>query len=116
MNSYRKKIIRKEIVRHRMLIILVGLLLSIFLIFWGGNRLLADQARASDAYETVTVYTSVYINPGDTLWDIADRYMSDYSSDQRACVEELRRLNHMNAEEELKAGGYLLVPGPVSGN
>ncbi len=108
--AVRKKTIRREILHHRTLIVSVGLILAIFLILVGGSRVHANQAQASGAYETATVYTSVYVNPGDTLWDIAERYMGGSSVDHKACVDELRRINHMNAEEDLLAGAYILVP------
>lgn len=57
---------------------------------------------------TIIDYTEVKVSYGDTLWSIADTYMSDYS-DIRKAVHELCRINDITASE-LYAGMTILVP------
>ena len=48
------------------------------------------------------------VSSGDTLWSIADRYMSD-ESDIRKSIYELGKINGISASE-LHAGMTILVP------
>ena len=61
---------------------------------------------------TIQEYTEVKVSSGDTLWSIADTYMS-YNSDIRKAVYQLCQINDMSADQ-LYAGMTILVP--TSGN
>ena len=56
---------------------------------------------------TVPQCTELEVASGDTLWAIADRYMS--GDDIRRSVYELCQLNNISADE-LQAGMTILVP------
>ncbi len=112
MNPYMKKNAKAGALRHRALLLLVGVILASCLIIFGGARR-TRQAQASDEQPTIG-YTSVYVQPGDTLWDIAVTYMDSDVSDCADCVEEIRRINHMTGEDDLRAGSYIIVPVTLS--
>lgn len=57
---------------------------------------------------TAPEYAEIEISSGDTLWSIADTYMSE-SQDIRKSVYELCRINDIDASE-LYAGMTILVP------
>lgn len=63
-----------------------------------------NTASSSTAKE----YREIEISSGDTLWHIAETYMSD-NSDIREAVYELCQLNDMSADQ-LHAGMTILVP------
>lgn len=58
--------------------------------------------------QTITEYDEVKISYGDTLWSIAEKYMSD-SNDIRKSVYQLCQLNDISADE-LYAGMTIIVP------
>ena len=57
---------------------------------------------------TIPQYMELEVSSGDTLWSIADRYMSD-ESDIRKSIYELGKINGISASE-LHAGMTILVP------
>ena len=58
--------------------------------------------KRTNVYETVTV------QPGDTLWSIAERHMDD-SKDIRKFIYEIKKLNNVSADT-LTAGQKLMIP------
>ena len=61
-----------------------------------------DQQRTSDAIEIC--YTSRLIEPGDSLWSIAEETITDgYGS-----VEALKVMNHLDSDT-IHAGQYLMI-------
>lgn len=83
------------------------IVISVFLI--AGNQLKAHEVQASSAYDQHVYYTSVEIQPGDTLWDIADEYMGTMYEEKKDYIREVKRINHMRTDS-IKAGSYLIVP------
>ncbi|MGI6765613.1 MAG: LysM peptidoglycan-binding domain-containing protein [Lentihominibacter sp.] len=57
---------------------------------------------------TVPEYTTVQIEAGDTLWDIAGEHMDD-GTDPRRAVYEICRVNDINAGD-IKPGMILSIP------
>ena len=57
---------------------------------------------------TVQEYMNIEILSGDTLWSIAETYMSD-SDDIRVAVYELCKINDISADQ-LQAGMTIQVP------
>ena len=64
----------------------------------------ADAHNDSQKY-----YTSVYINSGDTLWDIANTYCSVEYRNQQEYIDEVMRLNHLTSYD-IHSGNYLILP------
>lgn len=56
---------------------------------------------------------AVIVRPGDTLWDHARR-MTPAGGDMRATVDELARVNGIDARRSLLAGSRLAVPSAPS--
>ena len=54
------------------------------------------------------VYESVCIETGDTVWDIASRYVSS-GTEIRSLVREIEQLNHISSDF-IYEGQYLIVP------
>ena len=66
----------------------------------------ADSRTAGERYK---YYTSIYVEPGDSLWSIAEEYITvDYQS---ICqyIDEVKEINHLNSDY-LKSGMHLCVP------
>ena len=54
-------------------------------------------------------YTSVQIHQGDTLWSIAETYMTGEYQDIYEYIDEVMEINHMGSDY-LRAGERLCVP------
>lgn len=91
--------------------ILLALLTTVFILLCGliGSSIAGSgqsEAAQNDSYK---YYTSIEIEKGDTLWDIADQYMtSEYGSIQ-SYVDEIKELNHLG-DDDIHAGQYLMIP------
>ena len=69
----------------------------------------AVTARHTQAAQrdTQTSYESVYIDGGDSLWSIAQKYRG--TTDTEHFVTQLKTLNGLSSDR-IQAGSYLLVP------
>ncbi len=93
--------------RSAVVLILAAILCSI-IVFHAG----AFPVSAEDPVSYDIVYSSVEVQPGDTLWSIAGEHMAHTDYSQSAYVEQLRMLNHLH-EDTLYPGAYLVVPVAV---
>ena len=59
--------------------------------------------------DRVKMVTSVEIKKGDTLWDIAQSYITDEYKDVNEYVEEIRVSNGL-CSDTIHAGNYIIVP------
>ena len=65
--------------------------------------------QAAPSKETYKYYTSIQIKSGDTLWEIAGRYMTNEYKDRKEYMKEVCSINHIS-ENEIHAGQFLVVP------
>lgn len=54
-------------------------------------------------------YTSIEIQTGDTLWDIADDYEENGYSTRNSFLKEIQSLNNID-DSEITSGCYLIIP------
>ena len=87
----------------RFIIFITIVLLGILTVF--NMTMGADQANG----ETVQKYITVEVAAGDTLWDIADEYMSDTDSDMRHAVYTLQKFNELDTAN-VNIGQQIKVP------
>lgn len=86
----------------------IALLLFICLISFSGG-ILAHAMERRDTPETrYKYYTSIRIEPGDTLWEIAERYLCEESGSRETYIQELRQINGLSGSQ-IRAGQYLTV-------
>lgn len=85
-------------------IISVAMLVVACFLLTGTIRAQAASTEASYKY-----YTSICIRKGDTLWSIANTYMSDEYHDIHEYIQEVRELNHIE-DSEIHYGQYITVP------
>ncbi|MEN6413101.1 MAG: LysM domain-containing protein [Veillonellales bacterium] len=63
----------------------------------------------SRAFVDTTTYETVYVNPGDTVWQIAAKYTTP-KDDIREVVFEIRRINKLDNNAKVYPGQTLRVP------
>lgn len=54
-------------------------------------------------------YTSIMVQQGDSLWSIADVYITSEYHDKDDYINEVKKLNHLNSND-IHAGEYLMIP------
>ena len=102
--SRRKKLRRKQIRRNRRISLCISILSVSFLliIFFCNFKVIAEKPA------TYKYYTEVRVDRGDTLWSIADRFMTEEYTSRRAYVREIPKINNLGCEAQY--GQRILVP------
>ena len=94
----------ERIVRNRKIALTVGITLTVIIAF----LFMSSRAAAENSRPVYTYYTSYEIQSGDTLWTIADQFMTPEFSDKEAFIENIKSLNHIGGDN-ITAGKYLVI-------
>ena len=94
----------ERIVRNRKIMLAIGIIISIIIAF----MLYSNRAVAENSRPVYTYYTSYEIQSGDTLWSIADQFMTPEQSDKEAFIDNIKKLNHIGGEN-ITAGKYIVI-------
>ena len=99
---------RRDVVRDERIILSSLIFITVAIILgccmFGSIRTEAAPYEVSQKY-----YTSIQINSGDTLWTIADKYMTDEYADKNDYIREVCNINHISGDS-IHSGQYLTVP------
>ena len=68
------------------------------------------KGKAQSSEQKFKYYTSVQLQSGDTLWDLADQYMDKEMNTRTSFIAEVKSINHISDENEIIAGKLLIVP------
>lgn len=106
---YKKRLARQIGVRRRCIMILMTICL-IFICTVSYHSIKSSANTGNDELN-FKYYTSIMVAYGDTLWELADEYI-DYNEykDKEAYIAEVKNINHLDADSDIKAGQYLIVP------
>ena len=55
-------------------------------------------------------YARIEVKYGDTLWSIAGQYMDKEHYTRNSYVKEIKSINHVHDENEIKEGQMLIIP------
>lgn len=91
------------VMRRKMILFLV-----IAFAFLAGFIFFSSLSKAESSRPIYTYYTSYQIQDDDTLWSIADKYMTVENSDKSAFIKNIKSMNHM-LDDNIKAGDYLII-------
>ncbi len=84
-------------------IITFFVLIALFLV--PARKVNASVSNADAKYRI----TSIVIEKGDTLWDLAKEYYTSDFSSIKEYIKEIKRLNGLK-NDNITAGNYLLIP------
>ena len=98
--------IRKSVYKNYIMIVLS---LSMVLFFFVGSSILVSGRIQNTKEMRVKYYTSIKIQKGDTLWSIAEEYMTQEYENTRDYIDEIIRLNHLSSDK-IHYGKFLVVP------
>ena len=94
--------------RKRYLITCLSVMATCCIILLGT---ISYDAICSNAGSGFKYYTGIIVESGDTLWNLADKYIDyNYYKDKHAYISEIKRMNHLEENEDLYAGQFLVVP------
>ena len=92
--------------RKKITIIVAIIVLSV--IYLGVTNKDASEADATTA--STKYYTSISVESGDSLWNIADEYMTDEYSSTQEYIDEVVSINNLTNASSITAGTNLLIP------
>ena len=98
---------RERAVKMQKRIIFITLVTIVSLIILLGSSIHA-LANSNDNRPVNKYYTSITVEDGDTLWDIADEYISGYNVDKAEYVNEISELNNLS-DGNIHAGQSIVV-------
>ncbi len=96
----------KKMRKERRVLVLAVVLLMATCLFIAFSGLHTVTATAPEAYK---YYTHLTVEEGDSLWDIAGRYMGHEYKCRAAYIKEVKEINHLNSSC-IYAGTVLVVP------
>lgn len=70
---------------------------------------ISTQVIAEKSPSREKLVTSVRIEKGDTLWSVAERYMTEEYSDINTYIKEIKRSNGLTSDV-IHEGAYIIVP------
>lgn len=96
----------KVMIQKRVLALVGILIISLFVLLGSCIRTFASSYRFHPMHK---YYTSIQIENGDNLWNLADRYTVDGVYGRDDFIEETCKLNQLSDKDQLHAGDYLVV-------
>lgn len=68
------------------------------------------EAKGSDSsLPRYKYYKTIEVEDGDTLWNIADRYMGSDYKDKKTYIKEVMEMNQLGSENQIYDGQQLTV-------
>lgn len=95
--------------QHILIFTAVTLFLLIACVLIGSNFIGSSNTQANNTKEIYKYYTSIEVQEGDSLWSIADRYITADYPDREAYMQELVALNNLS-DTTIHSGSYLTIP------
>ena len=104
-NSMKKK---PFVIRHSGLLMISFLFILCGCMYFGMTHVSAKETVYQQDLDNQICYTSRLIEPGDSLWSIAEETMTDEYSSVNEYVEVLKSMNHLDSDT-IHAGQYLTI-------
>lgn len=102
MKKYNKK-------RNLNIRVLAGAILLVCLIVFLFFRTASTANAGTENSVRYKYYTSIQIENGSSLWDIAQEYMSEEYPSAEEYIQEIKQINHIDGDL-IYAGSYLCIP------
>ena len=98
----RAQIVRRE---RRILALVVIMVIAIAILLGTGINAFASSKESLEYHK---YYTSIQVESGDTLWSIADQYMTGCDMDKQSYIDGVCQLSHLS-DGRIHRGDYLIV-------
>lgn len=108
-NIFRKKRYRRK--KKNMSFIFIALLLGIFIGWFLGKQQVVSVSANSNTNHMprFKYFTSLEIENGDTIWDIAKENITEEYDSINDYIKEIKQCNNLSSDR-ITAGHYLLIP------
>lgn len=107
LRSYRRVLRLRRARRQKLVLGFVTVFAAICMVLICSLSYRAIRSNASSSFK---YYTSITVNTGDTLWNIADEYIDyDFYKNKNSYISEVKHINHLE-EDTISAGQTLVVP------
>ena len=94
--------------RNKMMPVLFAILATVCMISICAVSYCSIRTSASSSFK---YYTSVTIEDGETLWDIADKFIDyNYYKNKNSYITEVQHINHLDENCSIDAGQILILP------
>lgn len=103
-----RRVLRLRRERRRKCLLLAAAVLATFcmiLICTVSYKAIDSNANGGFKY-----YTSVTVEAGMTLWELAGDYMDEHYDSRDSYIAEVCSINHLSSENDITAGQLLIVP------
>lgn len=87
-------------------VLLIIIIIVSFVVLLKSSISVFAGARKQD--EVCKYYTSIQVQRGDTLWDIAERYIADGNMGRKEFIDEVTQLNGLT-DGQIRSGEYIVV-------
>ena len=96
---------QKTVARRKRMLFTFCALMAAGLLVFGGSHIFAsaENTEPLNAY-----YTSVSVESGDTLWTLADQYMTGSELSKKAYIEKIRSINQLSKDQAIHPGQNLI--------
>ncbi|MCM1325671.1 MAG: LysM peptidoglycan-binding domain-containing protein [Bacteroidales bacterium] len=105
---YKRKLRRQQEIRRKVMMLMISVcLITVCAVSYRSIK----TSAGSGGDMSFKYYTDIAVQSGDTLWDIAGKYMdSDRYKDKNAYISEVCSINHIGEDALLYAGQHITVP------
>ena len=100
----REAVVRRE---KTIIAVIIVLLVSLGILFSTSVNALASSKADISSYNKY--YTSIKIESGDTLWEIADEYVGNFNVSKAEYIDEICQINSIS-ENDIHVGDYVVIP------
>ncbi len=101
------KILKRKGLSANLLLLVIGTFILLFSCLFLGNFMSSAHENDTNSVQS-TYYKSIRIQPGDTLWDIAEETMTSEYESTKEYVQVLKDMNSLSSDH-IEAGQYLIV-------
>lgn len=109
LRAYKRQQRRKREIRRRCIIAV----LSLCIVFVSTLSYRAFRSNADTGADEIKFkyYTNISVAYGETLWELADRYMDEEMYQNRdAYISEVVSINHLEDGDIIREGQHLVIP------
>lgn len=82
----------------------------VFLLGLSFGSFLSKAKESVDMGNVCKYYANIEIQPGDTLWELADQYLDGNYDSKEAYIKEVLQINSLTSEDHIVSGQYLVMP------
>lgn len=104
---------RTESLRKRAIVVrrqrIACVVITVFMIVFSSIFILSDAKTVKASNQNKKYFTSIQVEDGDTLWSIAEEYMTDEYASTASYIAEVKKMNNISSDQ-ITSGCYLLVP------